>query len=198
MVLDGYSSWKVETFENWQGVHTQIRSTYNPSRGLDAWLAKVDQTRVIVGTAHHGHNQRWNIITMDQLMSEPCVEEAVPVGEPFKITNVKSKKTLQVDDDGSVKMSKKGGQYWQWAENKCDEEKVYLFSVTGGKILAANGKSVTEDLEGNRWSYNSGELTLSSESGHLTDTKRKGQRIDSAIRRNKKGQPWKFFRWNLA
>jgi len=196
MLLDGYSSWKIETYENWQGVHTQIKSAYNPSRALDAWLAKVDQTRVIVGNAHHGHNQRWNIISMDQLKSEPCVEEAVPTGTPFQITNVKSKKTLQVDG-GSVKMSKNGGHYWQWAVNNCDEEKAYLFSVSEGKILAADGKTVTEDLEGNRWSYNSAELTLSSESGHLTDTKRKGQRIDR-LRRNKKGQPWKFFRWNLA
>merc|ERR1712038_1224070 len=196
LLLDGYSSWQIETFENWQGVHTQIRSAYNPSKGLDAWLAKVDQSRVIVGNAHHGHNQRWNIISMDQLKSEPCVEEAVPTGTPFKITNVKSKKTLQVDG-GSVKMSKNGGHYWQWAVNNCGEEKVYLFSVSEGKILAADCKTVAEDLEGNRWSYNSAELTLSSESGHLTDTKRKGQRIDR-LRRNKKGQPWKFFRWNLA
>ena len=199
LVLDGYSSWKIETFENWQGVHTLIRSAYNPDKGLDAWLAKVDQTRVLAANAHTGNNQRWTIITnKGQWESGPCVEEAVPEGEPFQIKNVKSNKMLQVDGDGSVKMSKNGDQMWQWAVNKCNEDLSYLFSVPSGKILAADGKSVTDELEGNTWSYNSAELTLSSETGPLTDTKRKGQRVDKTIRRNKKGQPWKFFRWILA
>merc|ERR1712037_135253 len=199
LVLDGYSSWKIETFENWQGEHTLIRSAYNPSKGLDAWLAKVDQTRILVANGHQGLNQRWSIIAnQGQWENGPCVEEAVPIGEQFKVKNVKSKKTLQATADGSVKVAKNGGQLWQWAVNKCNEDLVYLYNVPSGKILAADGTSLTDNLEGSTWSYNGAELTLSSESGHLSDTKRKGQKISSTIRRNKKGEPWKFFRWSLA
>jgi len=56
---------------------------------------------------------------------------------------------------------------------------------------------MTDNLEGSTWSYNEAEKTLSSLSGHLSDTKRRGQSIFPTIRRNKKGQPWKFFRWSL-
>jgi len=195
--MGGYSSWVIETFKDWEGEHTQIRSAYNPDRGLDAWLAKQGKNTILCSNAHRGHNQRWTIITKSQVDSGPCVEEAVASGESFQIKNVKNNKMLQVGADGSVTMSKSSGQMWQWATNSCNEELKYLSSVPSGAILAAKGKSVTDTLEGNSWTYNAAEKTLNSESGYLSDTKRKGQRT-GGIRRNKFGEPWKFFRWVLA
>merc|ERR1719483_179254 len=197
LVLDGYSSWVIETFENWQGEHTQIRSAYNPEKGLDAWLAIAGQQRVLCSNAHRGHNQRWTIITKSQVDSGPCVEEAVASGESFQIKNVKNNQVLEVGGDGSVKMSKSSGQMWQWATNSCNEDLMYLSSVPSGALLAAGGKSVVDNLEGNTWTYDSAEKTLSSESGYLSGTKKKGQKT-GGLRRNKKGDPWKFFKWILA
>jgi len=199
LALDGYTGWSIETFEDWQGEHTQLRSTYNSELGLDAWLAIINQTRVLCSNAHRGQNQRWNIITnTGQWKSGPCVEEAVGLGSTFQIKNVKDKKVLQVADDGSVRMSKKGDQTWQWAFNACNEDLVYLSSVPSGAILAADGKTVTDDLEGNTWEYDAAEETLYSPRGYISGTKRKGQKMNGSIKRNKQGAPWKFFRWNLA
>jgi hypothetical protein len=104
----------------------------------------------------------------------------------------------RVADDGSVSMSKKGDQMWQWATNACNEDLVYLSSVPTGDILAADGKTVTDSLEGNTWTYTAEEETLSSDSGYISGTKRKGQKMNGKLRRNKRGDPWKFFQWNLA
>ena len=127
-----------------------------------------------------------------------CVEEAVVFGDSFQIKNVKDSKVLQVADDGSVSMTKKGDQMWQWATNACNKDLVYLSSVPTGALLAAGGKTVTDSLEGNTWTYYAEEKTLSSSYGFISGTKRKGQRMNGGIRRNKRGEPWKFFRWNLA
>ena len=84
-VLDGYSTWTIETFEDWQGVHTQIRSAYDNTKGLDAWLAAQNQTRVLCANAHRGQNQRWSlIIDNGQWKSGPCVEEAVVFETPSR------------------------------------------------------------------------------------------------------------------
>jgi hypothetical protein len=199
LILDGYSAWTIETFEDWQGEHTQIRSAYDNTKGLDAWPAAQKQSRVLCANAHRGQNQRWSIITNHgQWKSGPCIEEALAFGDSFQIENVKDKKVLQVADDGSVSMSKKGDQMWQWATNACNTDLVYLASVPTGAILAADGKTVTDSVEGNTWTYNAEEKTLSSDSGFISGTKRKGQRMNGQIRRNKQGTPWKFFKWNLA
>ena len=197
LVLDGYSSWVIETFEDWQGEHTQIRSAYNPEKGLDAWLAIAGQQRVLCANAHRGVGQRWTIITKSQADGGPCVEEAVPSGDSFQIKNAKNNKYLKVGGDGSVKMSRSSGQMWQWATNSCNEDLMYLSSVPSGALLAAGGKSVVDSLEGNTWTYDAAEKTLSGESGYLSDTKKKGQKT-GGLRRNKKGEPWKFFKWILA
>ena len=62
LVLDGFSTWDIETFQTWQGEQTLIRSAYNPGKGLDSWLARFGQTRVLCATAHRWFNQRWNLI----------------------------------------------------------------------------------------------------------------------------------------
>jgi hypothetical protein len=199
LVLSGYSTWTIESFEDWQGEHTQIRSAYDNTKGLDAWRAKANQNKVVCENAGRGYTQRWNIITnTGQWESGPCVEEAVAFGDSFQIKNVKDKKVLQVADDGSVRMSKKGDQMWQWATNACNTDLVYLSSFSTGAVLAADGKTVTDSLEGNTWTYNAEEETLSSDRGYISGTKRKGQRMNGNLRRNKRGEPWKFFQWNLA
>merc|ERR1719318_949927 len=199
LVLSGYSTWTIESFEDWQGEYTQIRSAYDITKGLDAWMATANQNTILCANAHNGYNQRWNIITNNgQWKSGPCVEEAVAFGESFQIKNVKDKKVLQVADDGSVAMSIKGDQMWQWSTNSCNEDLVYLSSVPTGAVLAADGVTVTDSLEGNTWSYDAKEKTLSGEMGFISGTKRKGQQMNGNLRRNKKGAPWKFFQWSLV
>merc|ERR1719232_1672054 len=55
LVLDGFSTWNIETLQTWQGEQTLIRSAYNPGKGLDSWLARFGQTRVLCANAH-----RWS------------------------------------------------------------------------------------------------------------------------------------------
>jgi len=66
LVLDGYSTWNIETFNTWQGEQTLIRSKYNPGKGLDSWLARFGQTKVLCATAHQWLTQRWTIIPVSE------------------------------------------------------------------------------------------------------------------------------------
>jgi len=135
-------------------------------------------------------------------MESTCVEKAVASGSSFQIKNDKDQKVLQVADDGSVSMSKGGDQMWQWATNACNKDFQYLSSVPSGAILANDGKTVTDQLDGNTWAYDATEKTLYSPRGYISGTKRRGQKMDWSITRCKKGSrkglPWKFFCWNLA
>merc|ERR1719483_543290 len=199
LALNGYSTWVIKSIEDWQGEHTFIRSTYNPARGLSSWLAKSQQTKILLALVNTHESQRWNLITNNgQWKSGPCVEEAVPFGSSFQMKNGKTRKVLTVSADGAVTMSKKGDQMWQWATNACNEDLVYLSSVATGAVLAADGKTLTETLEGNNWTYDAVDKTLQSTDGYLSDAKRKGQKMNGKVRFNKKIEVWKIFRWNLA
>jgi len=70
--------------------------------------------------------------------------------------------------------------------------------VSSRLILAADGKTVTNTLEGNGWTYDEVVKTLRSESGgFLRDQKKKGQVVKS-LRYTKEGKPWSWFQWNLV
>ena len=65
------------------------------------------------------------------------------------------------------------------------------------KILAADGKTLTYELEGNAWTYDEVEKTLQNENGKfLTNTKKKVQKV-RGLRRTKSGEPWLWYQWNL-
>merc|ERR1711972_29013 len=120
----------------------------------------------------------------------------------FRIWNSKSGKELREDDDNTVSMleiTNTNGK-WKWATNSCNPELKYLVSRASGFLLAADGKTLTAELEGNAWTYDStlGRRTLQSESGgYLSDRRKKGQTV-RALGMTSYGMPWLWFRWRLA
>jgi len=195
MAVDGYSSFKIVS-----GVgYKQIRSTYQPNQGFDCWFGPTEG-RVTLYGAHGGGNQQWKVTTYKHQGGAiaPCVGEAVVSGSSFQMINVMKKKVLHVNADGSVTMSKNSDQKWKWATNSCNPELLYLSSVPSGLILASDGKTVTDTLEENAWTYDEVEMTMESEiGGFLSDTKKHGIKV-RGLRNNKEGKPWKWFRWNLV
>merc|ERR1712037_372605 len=104
--------------------------------------------------------------------------------------------------DKTVSMSSTDGRSngsWKWAKNSCNPEQKYLVSRDSGLLLAADGRTLTEELEGNAWSYNKTwtDKTLRSESGgYLSTRKRKGQTV-RGLRRNSSGMAWFCFQWKI-
>merc|ERR1712025_475800 len=195
MAVDGYSSFKITKVEFCWGSYTQIRSTYNPTIALTTYFAPVNKWnnppyRVATWWIGNGKNQQWTITT-------DCVPAAVPYGNTFQVINVMKRKMLTENGQNGVSMTQSSGTTWQWAYNSCDKEQKYLISSSSGKILAADGKTLSDQLEGNSWSYDEVEKTLENEScRYLQDRKKKGQTV-AGIRR-KDGKPWKWFQWTLV
>ena len=85
------------------------------------------------------------------------------------------------------------------ATSSCNPDLKYLVSRDSGLLLAADGKTLTEELEGNAWIFDSRQRTLGNEDGkYLMDRKRnKGQTVKK-IRMTSYGMPWLWFRWRLT
>merc|ERR1719347_605368 len=196
MGVDGYSTFIIEEVETWQGPYTMIKSTYNPTIALTTYFAPVNKWnnppyRVATWWVGNGKSQQWTITT-------DCVPAAVPYGNTFQVINVMKRKMLTENGQSRVSMTQSSGTTWQWAYNSCDSEQKYLISSSSGKILAADGKTLTDQLEGNSWSYDEVEKTLENKKcRYLSDRKKKGHTV-TGIRRGKDGKPWKWFQWTLV
>merc|ERR1711874_373562 len=180
----------------WNGDYCMPEGSVCP---LVCWFGPTEG-RVTLYGAHGGGNQQWKVTTYKHQGGAiaPCVGEAVVSGSSFQMINLKRKKVLHVNADGSVTMSKKSDQKWKWATNSCNPELLYLSSVPSGLILASDGKTVTDTLEENAWTYDEVEMTMESEiGGFLSDTKKHGIAV-RGLRNTKEGKPWKWFQWNLV
>ena len=138
----------------------------------------------------------------------PCVAEIADDMMPGefgynwgRIWNSKTGKELLETEDNTVSMVEYTGSrgQWKWATNSCNPELKYLVSRSSGLILASDGKTLTEELEGNAWIFDNRQRTLKNENGkYLTDRKKnKGQTVRD-LKMTSYGMPWLFFRWRLT
>merc|ERR1711953_1033968 len=75
----------------------------------------------------------------------------------FRIWNSRSYKELVPNADNTVSMGEYTGKgHWTWAANSCNPDLKYLVSHDSGLLLAADGKTLTEELEGNAWLLTAG------------------------------------------
>ena len=117
----------------------------------------------------------------------------------FIIRNIKTSWALQENGYKNVDMLPGfGGRgRWKWASNPCSPGQLYLMSRSSGMILAADGLTLTDELEGNAWTYDKVEKTLKNEAGlYLSDTKKKGQTVRK-LKYTSYGAPWLLLQWRL-
>jgi len=141
----------------------------------------------------------WAWFQWDVKGNTDCVPTAVPYGDEFLMINVMKKigtRILAETSPNTASMVKTTSAKWKWASNSCYPEQKYLVSSSSGLVLAADGKTLTKELEGNSWIYDEVEKTLQNENGdYLSDRKRKGQTV-RGMRRNAEDNPWMWFQWN--